>query len=146
MRMPSYTRRTIAFLFPTLVSAQQTSRNANDGELLPTKVVPFEQLTSRQSGSMKAYQILNGSTHSGFLLDVHETELAPGGVPHPPHSHVHEEMLFVREGELEFIRGGRTTLLGPGSCAYIASNELHGYRNPGAAPAKYFVLALGTDH
>ena len=144
--MPSYTRRAFAFLFPTLAAAQQSSRNVQSGELLPTKVVPFEKLTSRQSGTMKAYQILKGSTHSGFLLDLHETELAPGGVPHPPHSHMHEEMLFVREGELEFIQGGRTTLLGPGSCAYIASNELHGYRNPGVAPAKYFVLALGTDH
>jgi quercetin dioxygenase-like cupin family protein len=90
-------------------------------------------------------QILDGSTHGGFKLSLHETELAPGGVPHPPHSHVHEEMLFVREGELELILNGRTTLLGPGSCGYLASNHLHGYRNPGTMPAKYFVLALGTD-
>lgn len=90
-------------------------------------------------------QILDGTTHSGFELNLHETELRPGGVPHPPHSHAHEEMLFVREGELDLILDGRTTRLGPGSCAYLASNDLHGYRNPGARPARYFVLALGTD-
>ena len=94
---------------------------------------------------MTSFQILKGNTYAGFPLDLHETELAPGGVPHPPHSHVHEELLFVREGEVEVSLNGSVTLLGAGSCAYMASKDLHGYRNPGQVPAKYFVLALGTE-
>jgi quercetin dioxygenase-like cupin family protein len=143
--MKSFTRRAFAPLFAALAAAQQRSQPGGNSEKLPSKAYPFEELMPRQTGQMTAYQILKGSTHSGFELDLHETELAPGGVPHPPHSHVHEELLFVREGELEVILNGRTTRLGAGSCAYLASNDLHGYRNPGAAPAKYFVLALGTD-
>ncbi len=46
---------------------------------------------------------------------------------------------------MEVTINGQATLLGPGSCAYIASNDLHGYRNPGATPSKYFVLAFGSD-
>jgi mannose-6-phosphate isomerase-like protein (cupin superfamily) len=57
---------------------------------------------------------------------------------------VHEELLFIREGELEVTINGQGTRLGPGSCAYLASNDLHGYRNVGTVPAKYFVLALGS--
>jgi len=143
--MRTYTRRAIALLFPALAGAQQATRSSREAAALPTKAFPFEQLRSHVSGSMKSYQILNGSTHSGFVLNLHETELAPGGVPHPPHSHVHEEMLLVREGQLELIQDGQTTVLGPGSCAYMASRDLHGYRNPGTVPARYFVLALGAD-
>ena len=31
----------------------------------------------------------------------------------------------------------------PGSVAYVASNEMHGWKNPGAERAQYFVIALG---
>jgi hypothetical protein len=46
---------------------------------------------------------------------------------------------------LEITISGRKSVLGPGSGAYMASNEEHGYRNPGTVPAKYFVLELGQD-
>jgi quercetin dioxygenase-like cupin family protein len=143
--MKSQTRRAFALLMPALGMAQQRSAGPRRGEILPSSGYPFQELKPRPSEHMKTYPILSGNTHSGFNLDLHETELAPGAAPHPPHSHAHEEMLFVREGEVELSLNGRTTLLGPGSCAYLASNDLHGYRNPGTLPAKYFVLALGTD-
>ena len=90
-------------------------------------------------------QILKGDTHSGYQIDLHESELPAGRAPHPPHHHVHEEMLIVREGELEVMVAGKTTHLGPGSVAYIASNQEHGWRNAGTTTATYFVLALGGD-
>jgi quercetin dioxygenase-like cupin family protein len=34
--------------------------------------------------------------------------------------------------------------LGPGSAAYVASNEVHGWRNVGTTRAQYFVLAIGA--
>jgi len=136
----THTRRAV-LLAPALAAAQTPSPSA----ALPSKSFAFDQLNGRQSGPIKLYQILTGNTHSGYKLDLHESELPAGAVPHAPHRHVHEEMLFVREGELEVTINGTATRCGPGSCAYMASNDLHGYRNSGAAPAKYFVLALGTD-
>ena len=138
------TRRSLAFLFPALAASQPRSQTPEKG-VLPSKAYSFEQLTGRQTTTIKSYQILTGDTHSGYRLDLHESELPGGTAPHPPHRHVHEEMLFIREGQMEVTINGRGTVLGPGSCAYIASNDLHGYRNPGTAPSKYFVLALGTD-
>lgn len=139
-----WTRRSLALLFPGLAAAQQRSQNrAAESGVLSSKVYRFEELTGRQTGTIKSYQILTGNTHSGYRVDLHESELAGGLAPHPPHKHAHEELLFVRDGEMEVTINGRSTRLGPGSCAYIASNDLHGYRNSGAAPSKYFVLALG---
>ena len=138
------TRRSLALLLPALAAAQQRSQNAAKEAKLPSKSYPFEELTGRQSGTIKSYQILTGDTHTGYRLDLHESELPAGAMPHPPHQHVHEELVFIREGELEVTVNGHATRLGPGSCAYLASNDLHGYHNTGKVPAKYFVLALGS--
>jgi quercetin dioxygenase-like cupin family protein len=136
------TRRALAFLFPALASAQPT---APPLETLPSAAFPFEQLKGRKSGAITLYQILTGKTHTGYKLDLHESDLPPGAIPHEPHRHVHEELLFVRDGEMDVMLDGKWTRLGPGSCAYMASNDLHGYRNSSSAVTKYFVLALGAD-
>ena len=57
------------------------------------------------------YQILTGNTHTGYRLDLHESDLPGGGVPHPPHRHVHEELLFVREGEMEVMISGDLAIM-----------------------------------
>jgi mannose-6-phosphate isomerase-like protein (cupin superfamily) len=136
----------LALLLPALAAAQQRPQSAqSEKNTVPSKAYPFEQLTGRQTATIKSYQILTGDTHTGYRVDLHESELPSNTAPHPPHQHVHEELLFIREGQMEVTINGQRTLLGPGGCAYIASNDLHGYRNPGTAPSKYFVLALGTD-
>jgi mannose-6-phosphate isomerase-like protein (cupin superfamily) len=76
---------------------------------------------------------------------MHETDLAPGAMPHPAHHHAHEEVFLVREGTLEVTITGRASRLGPGSVAYVASNEEHGIRNPETTHTQYFVIALGTE-
>jgi quercetin dioxygenase-like cupin family protein len=55
-------------------------------------------------------------------------------------------MVLVRQGELELMIAGRATRIGAGSAAFVASNEMHGWRNTGRAPARYFVFALGDDN
>ena len=138
----TYSRRSLAMLLPAMAAAQQAPRQDKP---VPSGAYPFDKITGRQSGPIQLYQILAGPTHSGFKLDLHETELPAGGAPHAPHRHVHEEFIFVWQGEVEVTINGAATKLGPGGCAYMASNDLHGYHNTGAVPAKYFVLALGED-
>jgi quercetin dioxygenase-like cupin family protein len=76
-------------------------------------------------------------------VEIHETELGPGMMPHAAHRHDSEEMLLIREGTLEVTISGKSTRLGPGSVAFVASNEEHGWKNVGDTRARYFVLALG---
>jgi quercetin dioxygenase-like cupin family protein len=56
---------------------------------------------------------------------------------------VHEEVLLVREGTLEVTIAGQVTTLGPGSVAFVASGEEHGWRNTGNTQAHYFIVTLG---
>ena len=134
-------RREFALLMSAFAAIQSTAPNT----VMPSKAFRFEDLPVRESPPVRIYQVFTGTTHSGYMIDMHETELAPEQAPHNSHRHIHEELILIREGLLEFNIAGQKTQLGPGSCAYIASNQDHGFRNLGTTPAKYFVLALGQD-
>jgi mannose-6-phosphate isomerase-like protein (cupin superfamily) len=138
-----YSRRELCFLLPALLS-QAHLVSARDS-VLPAAAHPFRDLTPRAEGNNRFWPVLDGETHSGYHIELHETELAGGGAPHPPHRHVHEEIFMIRQGEVDVMIASQTTRLGPGSVAYIASNVEHGIRNAGDTKARYFVLALGSD-
>jgi len=112
---------------------------------LPSGIFSYDQLQVQKNSTTEIRQMLTGPTHSGYRIDLHETALAPGQMPHAPHRHVHEELMLVREGTIEVTVGTKTSRVGPGSAVYIASNEEHGWKNVGTTPAKYFVMALGDD-
>src|SRR5438128_1918322 len=109
-------RRVFLFFLPALATAQQSTGKA----ALASQAFRREDLPARKNGAILLRQILQGATHSGFEIDLHESELPAGEAPHPPHRHVHEEMVVVREGSLDITIAGTTTRLGPGSLAYIA--------------------------
>jgi quercetin dioxygenase-like cupin family protein len=54
-------------------------------------------------------------------------------------------MLMLETGQLEVTMNGETKRLTPGSVVFVASNDLHGWKNPGTEHARYFVIALGGD-
>ena len=112
---------------------------------LPSSTWRYEDLPVRSSGANKQRAVFKGETHAGFPIELHETELAPGAMPHPPHHHAHEEMIVIREGTLAVTISGKTSELGPGSVAYVASGEEHGWKNIGATRARYMVMALGRE-
>jgi quercetin dioxygenase-like cupin family protein len=137
-----HTRRDLAKLVPLLAAA---SVRAQDKRMLTSKVFVFEELAAKQNGRNSQRNTFDGATHTGFPIDLHLTELAPGEAPHGSHSHAHEEIVMVQRGTLEVTIKGKTTRVTPGSVVYVASGEVHGWRNTGSVPAQYFVLALGRE-
>jgi len=146
--MPPTTRRDLAqLLLPALLATPTLEAATVMQQTLPSAAFPFDQLpakTNEKNGNI-GRQVLDGLTHSGYLVEVHLTELSPGEAPHPPHHHIHEEMVMMVRGSLEVTIGGKSTRLGPAGSAYVASNVEHGWRNVGSDRALYFVLALGKD-
>lgn len=134
-------RRDLALLLPGLLAAAEA--DARD-TVLPSKCYPFDSLRVHISPKthIPTRQVLNGLTHTGSHIDLHITTLAPGEMPHPPHSHVWEEMVLVQKGTLDVTIAGHTTRIGPGSVGYVASEQRHGWKNVGDTPAQYFVLAF----
>ena len=129
--------------FCYLLSAIATVKASAQSWLLPSKAFPYETIPVHQEPHSRLRHFFDGETHTGFAVELHESELAAGDAPHPPHHHVHEEVILIREGTVDVMISGQTTRLGPGSVAYIASNEEHGWRNMGTTAARYYLFALG---
>jgi len=132
--------------FSALAAAEEASAQTRELPMLPSKAWTFEELEVEKSPNGAEFRaILMGKLANGEILEVHETMLPPGGMPHPAHHHVHSEMWLVREGTVEFNVMGKKKNIGPGGLAFVASNEEHGVTNVGTTPAKYFVVAIGPD-
>ena len=137
----TYSRRDLSLLIPLLTAAKAAGQS---GQLV-SRMYRYEDLPVHGHGPNHGRPILDGLTHAGVRIELHETELAPGHMPHPPHHHVHEEMILVREGTMEVTIAGKSATLGPGGVGFVASGEEHGWRNVGNDRARYFVLAVGQD-
>jgi quercetin dioxygenase-like cupin family protein len=143
------TRRDLALLLPALGAIAAASAEGADLPKLKSVTYKFEDLPAHKSGAdgkNVTHAIFDGLTRNGYRIEAHETELGPGDEPHPPHHHVHEEMMLMVEGALDFTVKGKTTRLNPGGLGFAGSNDEHGVKNPSATErARYFVIAFGPE-
>ena len=124
-------------------SDAQSAPAVDPSKVLPSAVYPYDSLPVKASATSTGRAILKGKLATGESIEVHETTLPPGGAPHPPHHHLHTEMWLVREGTIEVTIEGKAHRIGPGSLAFVKSNEEHGITNPTDKPTSYFVVAVG---
>jgi mannose-6-phosphate isomerase-like protein (cupin superfamily) len=138
------TRREALFLLSGLVSsAVELQGLANKDNSLPSATYPFSELTMTGANGAEFRPVLKGKLATSESLEVHETTLPAGAMPHPPHHHVHSEMWLIREGTVQLTINGTSHVMGPGSVGFVHSNDEHGIKNVGTTPATYFVVAVG---
>jgi mannose-6-phosphate isomerase-like protein (cupin superfamily) len=139
------TRRELCSMLPAMLipAILPSEASATQDESMPSAVYPFEKLPVRTPNGAQIRDVLKGKLATGESLEVHETTLPPGGMPHPAHHHVHSEMWLIREGTVELTINGTSHRFGPGSVGFVHSNDEHGIKNVGTTPATYFVVAVG---
>lgn len=138
-------RRDLCALFPAAAFFSALPLQGESTKTLSnSKIFPFDRLPVQRSADGAASRpVLQGKLPTGEMLELHETTLPPGAMPHPPHHHLHTELFLVREGTLQVTVNGHTHTIGPGGLGFCASNQEHGIKNVGKVDAQYFVVAVG---
>jgi mannose-6-phosphate isomerase-like protein (cupin superfamily) len=143
------TRRELCVLMPALM-ATATSFSAekpeNNNAALPSAIYDLKNLQVEGDKDHRYIPVFQGNTYAGMHVELHETELAAGGLVHGLYSHPGDELFLVREGTLEVEFNGKRSQVGPGSVAYVASNTVYAIRNTSNQSARYFVFLFGPAH
>jgi mannose-6-phosphate isomerase-like protein (cupin superfamily) len=138
------TRREVLYLLSGLVSsAVELEGLPTQDNSLPSTTYSFSELPMRTVSGAEIRPVLKGKLATAESLEVHETTLPPGTMPHAPHHHMHSEMWLIREGTVQLTINGTSHVIGPGSVGFVHSNDEHGIKNVGTTPATYFVVAVG---
>jgi quercetin dioxygenase-like cupin family protein len=117
-----------------------------DAVLGTSKVIPYDELKvveTANGGSMR--KVMSGVLPTGEFIEIHETTLPAGKMPHPPHRHPNTEILFIQEGKLEYLNDGKPEPVEKGGIIFTASNVMHGLKNVGDGPANYIVMSVGRQ-
>jgi mannose-6-phosphate isomerase-like protein (cupin superfamily) len=135
-------RRDLNFLLPVLAAAGARAQQAAPVEAMTSKAYPSDKLPYKGDDKKRSREFFLAATHAGFKVELHETNLGPGIEAHPPHQHIHEEIMVVTEGSLEANMDGTKQTVPAGSVLVFGSNKPHNVRNPGTVTAKYYVIEL----
>ena len=129
----------VGFLsLPAALSAMAQAQPSQP--ILGPTVFAWEDMKPVKTKTGEVRSLCKQPTATLDQLDMHVSTLNPGLESHPPHRHVNEELIILREGECETLSDGKWAKVTPGSVVFNASNSLHGFRNIGTVPAVYHVI------
>lgn len=126
----------LSFL-PALPAAESAAK-------LTSKIYDWRELVATPTANGVRRSVFDGPTATLDKIHCHITTLNPGQTSGEPRRHLQEEVLIVKEGQVEAHVDGRTQVAGPGSIFFFATNAVTRLRNAGDTPATYVVLYYYT--
>jgi XRE family transcriptional regulator, regulator of sulfur utilization len=108
--------------------------------VMGSRVFLWESLKVGKTNVGERRDLVRAPTATLDELEMHITTLQAGEQSHPPHQHVAEELLIIKEGTLDSLVNGETKRVSAGSVIFQASNQPHTIRNVGTGPATYHVI------
>lgn len=133
-------RNMIAGLAAMPAGLEALAATTDDQHVLGPTVFNWSDMTPKKTATGEVRSLYKGPTATLDQLEMHVSTLNPGMESHPPHRHVNEELIILREGQCQTLSDGKWVKVTPGSVVFNASNSLHGFRNVGTTPATYHVI------
>ena len=109
--------------------------------VLTSSVFEWKALKAEPTEAGEVRHVFRAVTATLDELECHVTTLKAGAKSHPPHAHPNEEVLIVREGNVEVFYHNAWHPAGPGDVIFLTGTDPHGLRNAGTTAATYHVLA-----
>ena len=138
--METTRRGVIVGLFALANAMQLEAAGEETGKVLGPTVFHWDEMQAKKTATGEVRSLYKGPTATVDQLEMHVSTLNPGLESHPPHRHVNEELIILREGQCETLSNGQWVKVEAGSVVFNASNSLHGFRNVGTTPATYHVI------
>ena len=114
--------------------------------ILGTTFVDWDALPVRVQPAGFGRAVFDNPTSTLDKFEMHISTLRPGMISHPVHQHAWEEILLVKEGEVEVSQNGQLKRCGPGALIFYASHDPHNIKNPDdKKDATYYVMNFVTD-
>jgi quercetin dioxygenase-like cupin family protein len=111
---------------------------------MQSTVFDWEKIKVETAGYGVKRQVFDGRTAKLEHLECHATTLNPGQTTHPPRPQSDDELVVVKEGTIEANMNGQPKRAVAGDVIYVAANDVYGVRNPGEAPATYYVIKFAV--
>lgn len=110
---------------------------------LPSGNYRWSQIIQQQSGNRQATRLLKGSTLDNEELSIHTTTLLPNQKNHAPQASTNaEELIIIKEGQVEATVENETKTLGPGGLILLISGDKQSIKNSSNIPATYYVISF----
>jgi quercetin dioxygenase-like cupin family protein len=124
--------------------AKVPAAESASADKLHSGVFDWQKLAVQTTAKGARREVFDAPTVTLTKLESHVTTLNAGESPHAPHRHPDEEIILVKEGQIESTINGVSQRVGPGSILFFGSNDEHGLRNVGDTAATYYVLRIAT--
>ena len=106
--------------------AASTPEGETGAQIMGSQVFAWEEMKPVMTATGEVRPLCEAQTATFDKREMHVTTLSPGEAPHPPHRHVNENLILIREGQCETLSNGVWVRVGPRSVVFNASNVLHG--------------------
>jgi XRE family transcriptional regulator, regulator of sulfur utilization len=133
-----------AILGFTLI-AQVTETKPSAPAKLSSTIFDWEKMQVVPTTNGVRRTLFDAPTATLDKLNCHITTLNPGQASSAaPRHHLQEEVIIVKEGNLEATYDGHSETVGPGSVIFFASGANTRLHNPGKVPVTYTVIYYYT--
>ena len=123
-----------------LASTLATLAFASSPGLVPSQVFSWDKMAIVKTPTGERRDVVDGPTATLGALRAHISTLNPGERSSAPRLHEQEEVIFVKDGQIEATYDGQTAVAAPGSLIFFAPHAVTSLKNVGTTPATYLEL------